>query len=62
MLSRFLRWLGRDIQAALSLGFLVLLAIVAVAAPWIAPHSPIGSWHPPGRAIRSGRTTSAGTS
>lgn len=41
MLSRFFGWLARDLQAAFSLGFLLLLAILAAAAPWIAPHSPI---------------------
>lgn len=33
-------WLGRDKRAAVSLGFLLLLVLVSVAAPWIAPHSP----------------------
>ncbi|MCO5120131.1 MAG: ABC transporter permease [Burkholderiaceae bacterium] len=41
MLARFFGWLARDLRAALSLGFLLLLAVLAVAAPWIAPHSPI---------------------
>jgi len=41
MLARFFGWLARDLRAAFSLGFLLLLALLAVAAPWIAPHSPI---------------------
>lgn len=34
------RWLRRDLRATLSLGFLLLLVLVAVLAPVIAPHSP----------------------
>jgi peptide/nickel transport system permease protein len=34
-------WLKSDTRAALSLGFLLLLVMVSIAAPWIAPYSPI---------------------
>jgi len=37
---RFGRWLRRDIRGALSLAFLLLLIVVALLAPWIAPYSP----------------------
>jgi peptide/nickel transport system permease protein len=37
---RFLRWLRSDLRAAFSLGFLALLVIVSVGAPWIAPFGP----------------------
>jgi peptide/nickel transport system permease protein len=33
-------WLRRDKRAAVSLTFLVLLVLISVAAPWLAPHSP----------------------
>src|SRR6218665_2190471 len=36
---RVLRWLRSDLRAALSLAFLVLL-LLWVTAPWIAPHAP----------------------
>ncbi len=36
----FLTWLRRDRRAALSLGVLVLLALLAVFAPVVAPYSP----------------------
>ncbi len=36
-----LAWLKSDTRAALSLGFLLLLVMVSIAAPWIAPYSPI---------------------
>ena len=36
-----LSWLRSDRRAALSLGFLLLLVMVSIAAPWIAPYSPI---------------------
>jgi peptide/nickel transport system permease protein len=35
-----LDWLRRDKRAALSFSFLLLLVVISVAAPWIAPHSP----------------------
>lgn len=35
-----LDWLRRDKRAAVSFLFLLLLVVIAVAAPWIAPHSP----------------------
>lgn len=38
--SRTLRWLRRDLRAVLSLGFLVLLCVVALFASSIAPYSP----------------------
>jgi len=34
-------WLKSDKRAALSLGFLLLLVLIALAAPWISPYSPI---------------------
>ncbi len=37
----FFRWLQSDLRAAFSLGFLVLLVLLAVLAPVIAPYSPI---------------------
>src|SRR6218665_2726653 len=37
---RVLRWLRSDLRAALSLAFLVLLLLLSVTAPWIAPHAP----------------------
>ena len=37
---RFLRWMRSDIRAVLSIGFLLLLAVIAVFAPWIAPYAP----------------------
>ncbi len=40
MLANFLKWLRGDLRAALSLGFLLLLFLLAVAAPLIAPHPP----------------------
>lgn len=39
-LTGLLRWLRRDTRAALSLGFLLLLFVVALLAGVIAPHSP----------------------
>lgn len=39
-LSLFLGWLRRDLRGAFSLGFLVLLVVVSMAAPLIAPYSP----------------------
>ena len=41
MLANFLKWLRGDLRAALSLGFLLLLLVLSIAAPLIAPHSPI---------------------
>lgn len=41
MAKRFLAWLASDLRAAFSLGFLLLLVALALAAPWIAPYSPI---------------------
>ena len=37
---RFAMWLRRDLRAALSLGFLLLLFALSAAAPVVAPHSP----------------------
>ena len=37
-LSRLLRWLRRDLRAALSLGFLLALCTLAACAPWLAPY------------------------
>jgi peptide/nickel transport system permease protein len=33
-------WLAHDLRASLTLGYLTLLATLAVLAPWIAPYSP----------------------
>ncbi|GAA4409309.1 ABC transporter permease [Quisquiliibacterium transsilvanicum] len=41
MLATFFKWLRGDLRAALSLGFLLLLLVLSIAAPLIAPHSPI---------------------
>lgn len=41
MFATFLKWLRGDLRAALSLGFLLLLLVLSIAAPLIAPHSPI---------------------
>jgi peptide/nickel transport system permease protein len=38
--SRLLRWMRSDIRAVLSITFLVLLAVVSVLAPVIAPYAP----------------------
>mgnify|MGYP001329758026 CR=1 FL=1 len=35
-----LNWLRQDKRGALGLGFLLLLALISVLAPWIAPYSP----------------------
>jgi peptide/nickel transport system permease protein len=40
-MAGFFAWLKADKRAALSLGFLLLLVLVSLAAPWIAPYSPI---------------------
>lgn len=40
-MGSLLAWLKSDTRAALSLGFLLLLVMVSIAAPWIAPYSPI---------------------
>lgn len=40
MISSTIRWLRSDLQASVSLGFLLLLALLAIAAPFIAPYSP----------------------
>lgn len=37
---RFLRWMRSDIRAVLSIGFLLLLAVISIFAPWIAPYPP----------------------
>jgi peptide/nickel transport system permease protein len=38
--QRILTWLRHDIRASLCLGYLALLALLAIAAPWVAPYSP----------------------
>jgi len=38
--SWLLDWLRRDKRAAISLVFLLVLLLIALTAPWIAPHSP----------------------
>ncbi|HXQ52205.1 MAG TPA: ABC transporter permease [Stellaceae bacterium] len=39
-MARFGRWLRHDMRAAISLGYLFCLALLALLAPVIAPHSP----------------------
>ena len=39
-LRRLLRWLAGDLRAALAILVLLVLVIVAVGAPWIAPYQP----------------------
>ncbi len=39
--SRFAAWFTSDLRGAVSLTFLVLLAIVSALAPWISPYSPV---------------------
>ncbi|WP_454858342.1 ABC transporter permease [Rhizobium binxianense] len=39
-LARFLTWLRDDPRAAVSIAYLLLLVLLAVLAPWIAPYSP----------------------
>ena len=39
-MKTFFDWLRRDLRAALCLAYLVALALLAVLAPWVAPHSP----------------------
>lgn len=41
MLRALASWLRRDLRAALSLAFLLGLVLLALAAPWVATHSPI---------------------
>ncbi len=41
MIRSTIQWLRSDLQASISLGFLLLLLLLAVAAPLIAPYSPI---------------------
>jgi peptide/nickel transport system permease protein len=38
--GRFRRWFLSDLHGALSLSFLVLLALLSIFGPWIAPYSP----------------------
>jgi peptide/nickel transport system permease protein len=40
-IKAILRWMRRDVRAVLSLSFLLLLLIVSVFAPLLAPYSPI---------------------
>ena len=37
---RVLRWLRSDLRAAISLVFLLLLVLLSITAPWIAPYAP----------------------
>ena len=39
-MSGIFTWLRRDLRAALSVGFLLLLLGLSIAAPIVAPHSP----------------------
>jgi peptide/nickel transport system permease protein len=36
----FLSWLRHDLRAALCLAYLLMLVLLALFAPWVAPHSP----------------------
>ena len=61
------RWLAGDLRAALAILVLLVLVIVAIGAPWIAPYSPTAQdvnnmLAPPGPAICSAPTISAATS
>ncbi len=38
--SRFVRWLKSDMRGTVSLIFLLLLVLLAIGAPWIAPYAP----------------------
>ena len=38
--TKVLRWLRGDIRAALSLAFLLLLLLLSITAPWVAPYVP----------------------
>ncbi len=40
MARAFFAWLRSDLRAAVSLGFLLALLLMSLAAPWIAPWSP----------------------
>ncbi len=40
LIARLRAWLRRDPRVILSLGFLFVLLVLSIAAPWIAPHSP----------------------
>lgn len=39
-MRRFGRWLRGDLRAAVSLVFLLLLVLLSITAPWIAPYAP----------------------
>ena len=39
-LRRFFRWLVSDLRAALAIFVLLMLVVVAIGAPWIAPYRP----------------------
>jgi peptide/nickel transport system permease protein len=39
-LRRFFRWLVSDLRAALAIFVLLMLVVVAIGAPWIAPYQP----------------------
>lgn len=38
--TKVLKWLRSDLRAALSLAFLLLLLLLSITAPWIAPYVP----------------------
>ena len=40
---RLFRWLAGDLRAALAILVLLVLVIVAIGAPWIAPYAPTAS-------------------
>ena len=39
-LRRFFRWLVSDLRAALAIFVLLMLVVVAIGVPWIAPYQP----------------------
>jgi peptide/nickel transport system permease protein len=41
MMAKTWRWLRSDLRAVLSCAYLLMLLIVSLTAPWIAPYSPI---------------------
>ncbi|MGX7744213.1 ABC transporter permease [Rhodopseudomonas parapalustris] len=40
-LRRFLRWFVSDLRGAISLTFLLVLLVISLLAPWIAPYDPV---------------------
>ncbi|PPQ43857.1 ABC transporter permease [Rhodopseudomonas palustris] len=40
-MRRFLRWFVSDLRGAISLTFLLILLVISLLAPWIAPYDPV---------------------